>query len=167
MLLNEVIKQVDLSKRAIKFYEEKGLLDVPKNANGYRNYTDEHVRILKEISAYRKLGISLSDIRVLLKDRDKTALARIYEEKKREWKNFSLHTIRISCMPPSIIPPSPRPFRTCFPVFTVIFSCSIFFPISKSLWKRRHRRKRTMPSLPSGTMHPSGFCASVPGFSIA
>ena len=26
MRLNEVIKQVDLSKRAIKFYEEKGLL---------------------------------------------------------------------------------------------------------------------------------------------
>lgn len=26
MRLNEVIRQVDLSKRAIKFYEEKGLL---------------------------------------------------------------------------------------------------------------------------------------------
>lgn len=151
MLLNEVIKQVDLSKRAIKFYEEKGLLDVPKNANGccLKTGTKRHWHGFTKKK--RENWLPMSKIFML-------------------WKNFSLHTIRISCMPPSIIPPSPRPFRTCFPVFTVIFSCSIFFPISKSLWKRRHRRKHTMPSLPSGTMHPSGFlgfCASVPGFSIA
>lgn len=50
MLINEVTAQVGLSKRAIKLYEEKGLLHVEKNSNGYRNYTEEDIRILKEIS---------------------------------------------------------------------------------------------------------------------
>lgn len=62
MRINEVVQQVPLTRRAVKFYEEKGLLHVPKDSNGYRNYTEEHVRILQEICAYRKLGIGLEDI---------------------------------------------------------------------------------------------------------
>lgn len=82
MQINDVTKQVDLSKRAIKFYEEKGLLQVSKDANGYRNYTDEDVRILKEISVYRKLGISIADIKKLLNGKNEELLLHIYEEKK-------------------------------------------------------------------------------------
>lgn len=41
MLLNEIAEKVGMTKRAIKFYEEKHLLSVKKDANGYRNYTDE------------------------------------------------------------------------------------------------------------------------------
>ena len=63
MRLNEVIKQVDLSKRTIKFYEEKGLLKTKRYSNGYRNYTDKDISLLKEISSYRKMGIGLSDIK--------------------------------------------------------------------------------------------------------
>ena len=36
MLINEVIQQVDLTRRAVKFYEEKGLLKPSKDPNGYR-----------------------------------------------------------------------------------------------------------------------------------
>ena len=61
MQLNEVIKQVDMTKRAIKYYEEAGLLSVNKDENGYRNYTEEDISVLKEISVYRKLGISIKD----------------------------------------------------------------------------------------------------------
>ena len=66
MLINEVIRQVDLTRRAVKFYEEKGLLKPSKDANGYRNYTEEDVLRLKEISVYRKLGIRIPDIKKLL-----------------------------------------------------------------------------------------------------
>ncbi|WP_270500599.1 MerR family transcriptional regulator [Holdemanella porci] len=38
MKINDVIKEVDLSKRAIKYYEEEGLLKVQRNHNGYRDY---------------------------------------------------------------------------------------------------------------------------------
>ncbi len=82
MRLNEVIKQVDLSKRAIKFYEEKGLLKTKRDSNGYRNYTDKDISLLKEISSYRKMGIRLSDIKEILND--KSVLKQILIEKKKE-----------------------------------------------------------------------------------
>lgn len=81
MQINEVIQKVDLTKRAIKYYEEQGLLSVSKDENGYRNYTDEDIKILKEISVYRKLGISIKDIKVLLEGKDKQLLEQIYKEK--------------------------------------------------------------------------------------
>lgn len=83
MILNDVVKEVELSKRAVKYYEEQGLLKVKKDENGYRNYSPENVRALKEISAYRKLGIGISDIRLLLEHKDMEILKKVYEEKRR------------------------------------------------------------------------------------
>lgn len=84
MQINEVIKQVDLSKRAIKYYEEAGLLEVTKGENGYRNYSEDDIKVLKEIAIYRKLGISIKDIKVLLKDENKELLENIYAEKSNQ-----------------------------------------------------------------------------------
>lgn len=38
MLLNEIVKEVGMTKRAIKYYEEKGLLTVNKDNNVNVNY---------------------------------------------------------------------------------------------------------------------------------
>lgn len=81
MLLNEIVEEVGMTKRAIKYYEEKGLLTVKKDSNGYRNYTDKDVEILKKISVYRKLGIGINDIQRLLNENDDTVLRRVYQEK--------------------------------------------------------------------------------------
>lgn len=40
MLLNEIINEVGMTKRAVKYYEEKGLLSVDKDMK-------PHLRILK------------------------------------------------------------------------------------------------------------------------
>ena len=48
MLLNEIINEVGMTKRAVKYYEEKGLLSVDKDSNGYRNYSVQDVEILKK-----------------------------------------------------------------------------------------------------------------------
>ena len=88
MQINEVIQRVDLTKRAIKYYEEQGLLSVHKDENGYRNYTEEDVAILKEISVYRKLGISIKDIKILLEKKDDQLLNNIYKEKINKLEEF-------------------------------------------------------------------------------
>ena len=88
MQINEVIQQVDLTKRAIKYYEEQGLLSVNKDENGYRNYTDKDVALLKEISVYRKLGISIKDIKILLEKKDDQLLNNIYKEKINKLEEF-------------------------------------------------------------------------------
>ena len=84
MLLNEVIKEIGMTKRAIKYYEEKGLLSVKKDNNGYRNYTQEDVEILKKISVYRKLGIGIDDIKKLLETDNTKILLSIYQQKLQE-----------------------------------------------------------------------------------
>ena len=66
MLLNEIANEVGMTKRAIKYYEEKGLLSVNKSNNGYRDYSQNDVDTLKRISVYRKLGVSVKDIKSLL-----------------------------------------------------------------------------------------------------
>ena len=88
MRINEVIQQVDLTKRAIKYYEQEGLLSVDKDKNGYRNYTNEDIKTLKEISVYRKLGISIKDIKTLLSTRDKQLLEEIYKSKISELESY-------------------------------------------------------------------------------
>ena len=50
MLLNEIINEVGMTKRAVKYYEEKGLLSVDKDSNGYRNYSAQDVETLKTVS---------------------------------------------------------------------------------------------------------------------
>lgn len=81
MQINEVITKVDLSKRAVKYYEEQGLLVVVKDANGYRNYSEENIITLKKISVYRKLGIGIKDIKELLNGNNQELLENIYHEK--------------------------------------------------------------------------------------
>lgn len=88
MQLKEVMQITGLSARAIKYYEEQKLLVVSKDVNGYRNYTQEDIQILRRISVYRKLGISIVDIRALLKDEKKEILQKILDEKQKE------HTIQ-------------------------------------------------------------------------
>ena len=84
MLLNEIIKEVGMTKRAVKYYEEKGLLTVNKDNNGYRNYSKQDVDTLKKISVYRKLGIGIKDIQKLLKTDNKSILLHIYQEKLQD-----------------------------------------------------------------------------------
>ena len=80
MLLDEIIKEVGMTKRAVKYYEEKGLLSVDKDSSGYRNYSMQDVKTFKKISVYRKLGIGIKDIRILLEKDDKSILLHIYQQ---------------------------------------------------------------------------------------
>ncbi len=84
MLLNEIINEVGMTKRAVKYYEEKGLLSVDKDNNGYRNYTAQDVETLKKISVYRKLGISIKDIQSLLETGDKSIFFVFIKKKCRK-----------------------------------------------------------------------------------
>ncbi len=64
MKINEVEAQVGITKKNIRFYEEQGLLSPRRNSeNGYRDYGQEEVDILRQIKLLRKLGLPLEDIR--------------------------------------------------------------------------------------------------------
>ncbi|MGT2828871.1 MerR family transcriptional regulator [Streptococcus hillyeri] len=67
MQIKDVEKLTGLSSKTIRFYEEKGLLEVARNANNtYRDYSEANVQTLKKIKIFRYFGFSLSDIAELL-----------------------------------------------------------------------------------------------------
>lgn len=83
MLRNEVQDKTNLSRKAIEYYEEKGIIHPKKLENGYRDYSDEDVEVLKKISLLRKLGLSISEIALYL-DSKEEALASILRRKEHE-----------------------------------------------------------------------------------
>lgn len=98
MKLQEVAQQVQMTKRAIKYYEEKGLLHVEKDENGYRRYTEEHIAVLQQIQVYRKLGMELSAIQRILHDPqvEQEELQRLEEQMQRhlEQQSAQLEAVR-------------------------------------------------------------------------
>jgi len=64
MKINEVEAQVGITKKNIRFYEEQGLISPRRNSeNGYRDYGEEEVELLRRIKLLRKLGVPLEEIR--------------------------------------------------------------------------------------------------------
>ncbi len=64
MKINEVEAQVGITKKNIRFYEEQGLLSPRRNSeNGYRDYGEGEVAVLRQIKLMRKLGVPLEEIR--------------------------------------------------------------------------------------------------------
>lgn len=62
MLRNEIQSKTGLTRKAIEYYEEKGLVSPKKAENGYRDYSDKDLEILTEISLFRKIGMNIAEI---------------------------------------------------------------------------------------------------------
>ena len=83
MKINEVEKLTGLSKKAIRLYESKGLIDnIQREANGYRDYSEQDVSALRRIKLLRVAGISLADISLL--QNGVVALEELLEKRKKE-----------------------------------------------------------------------------------
>ena len=67
MNISKVSKLTGLSSKTIRYYESIQLLAEPaRAANGYRDYSDKHVEILKFIQSARKMGFAIKDVKNLL-----------------------------------------------------------------------------------------------------
>ena len=63
------IKEIELlsgmSRANVRFYEAEGLIDPARTDNGYRDYSDSDLQILKRIKLLRILGVSLDTLKHL------------------------------------------------------------------------------------------------------
>lgn len=73
MLMKEVCRECKLTKKAVEYYEKQGLIQPEKGENNYRNYSEEDISILKQISVLRKLGVGIPDIQSILTSKNKAA----------------------------------------------------------------------------------------------
>ncbi len=64
MRIQEIEKQTGLTRKAIRFYEEKGLISVGRSPNGYRVYSKETCTRLMRIACLRRAGISVASLQL-------------------------------------------------------------------------------------------------------
>ena len=77
MQLKEICKQTGLTKKAIEYYSEQGLISPKTLANGYRVFAPQDAVRLREIAVLRGLRLSVGEIKEVLEDDTGDALRRI------------------------------------------------------------------------------------------
>lgn len=67
MNISDVAKKTGLTSKAIRFYEEKGLVTPPlRSENGYRSYQPKHIDELTFLRQARQVGFTLEECRELV-----------------------------------------------------------------------------------------------------
>lgn len=67
MNISDVAKKTGLTSKAIRFYEEKGLVTPPlRSENGYRSYTAKHLEELTLLRQARQVGFTLEECREMI-----------------------------------------------------------------------------------------------------
>lgn len=62
MNISDVAKKTGLTSKAIRFYEEKGLVTPPmRSDNGYRSYSQKHLDELTLLRQARQVGFNLEE----------------------------------------------------------------------------------------------------------
>ena len=52
-----------MSTRSLRYYEQQGLLSARRSANGYRDYSEDDVKLVSEIRMLLSVGLTLDDTR--------------------------------------------------------------------------------------------------------
>ena len=65
MTIKEIEEASGMQRANIRFYEEEGFIHPEREKNGYRNYTEEDLKILNKIKLLRSLHVSLEDIKAM------------------------------------------------------------------------------------------------------
>ena len=82
--IGEAMRLFGMTARAIRFYEEKGLIEVRRDRMNCRFYDSVARRRLGWIAPLRAAGLSLQDIREVLETADETARRACAEVKLQE-----------------------------------------------------------------------------------
>lgn len=84
MLIHEVCKKCSLTKKAVEYYIEAGLISPFVQENGYRDFSAKDVALLRKISILRNLGLSVPEIKSVFSMQNLTLLKEISNKKALE-----------------------------------------------------------------------------------
>lgn len=63
MRIGQLAARVGTSTRTLRYYEQQGLLSARRTANGYRDYTEVDLRLVREIRSLLAIGFTLDETR--------------------------------------------------------------------------------------------------------
>lgn len=73
MQTKDVMRMCRVTRKALQYYEDKGLLAPRVLENGYRSYSPEDIRTIKEITVLRQCGLGVEEIQSMRKQANKAA----------------------------------------------------------------------------------------------
>lgn len=89
MLIGEIADFLGISRKAIRFYEKKGIIKPVKvdAENGYRYYSAEQIQQFNALLELKALGFSLDEIKLVIDGKTaKTPLLEMLEKKRQAWQ---------------------------------------------------------------------------------
>lgn len=93
MRIGELAKRTGVSERALRHYEEKGLLPSKRLTNGYRDFEEISIEKVELIQIYLQLGLNLEETARMLRcleiephlyENPCSSILTLYEEKLAE-----------------------------------------------------------------------------------
>ena len=66
MLIHEACQKSSLTRKAVEYYMEQGLISPAIQENGYRDFSEDDIIRLKKISVLRRLEIPVPAIHAIL-----------------------------------------------------------------------------------------------------
>ena len=97
MKIKQVEELVGLTRKNIRFYEDQGLLNVERAENGYREYHQEDVIRLQEIKLFRKMDISIEEMKLLFEKKKSLQICLEQHLKELEHRKEGLLKMQDMC----------------------------------------------------------------------
>ena len=88
---------VGITRKNIRFYEDQGLLNVERAENGYREYHQEDVIRLQEIKLFRKMDISIEEMKLLFEKKKSLQICLEQHLKELEHRKEGLLKMQDMC----------------------------------------------------------------------
>lgn len=85
--IGDVAAKYDISSRALRYWEESGILESCRMENGYRYYDELNVRKIRQIKLLRKLRLPIQGIQQILASGELSAAVQVLTEHMEETKN--------------------------------------------------------------------------------
>ena len=93
----QVEELVGITRKNIRFYEDQGLLNVERAENGYREYHQEDVIRLQEIKLFRKMDISIEEMKLLFEKKKSLQICLEQHLKELEHRKEGLLKMQDMC----------------------------------------------------------------------
>lgn len=65
MRIGELARQAEVSTDTLRFYEKRGLIRSERRANGYRDFDEAMLRVVRMIRLGQKIGFQLRELEVM------------------------------------------------------------------------------------------------------
>ena len=97
MKIKQVEELVGITRKNIRFYEDQGLLNVERAENGYREYHQGDVIRLQEIKLFRKMDISIEEMKLLFEKKKSLQICLEQHLKELERRKEGLSKMQDIC----------------------------------------------------------------------